>query len=93
MSQWLDICWLEVKQKEQTMHTYKEEQQNLTDLNADGNRERGEEGEDMIAGMEIIDADCTDQEVQDLRDELEELKATIVKMQEEMHFANVKYNK
>ena len=53
MSQWLDICWLEVKQKEQPMNTYKEEQQNLTELNADGNRERGEEGEDLTVSNTV----------------------------------------
>ena len=31
------------------MHNYKEEQQNLTELNAEGNRERGEEGEDLLS--------------------------------------------
>ena len=35
------------------MHNYKEEQQNLTELNAEGNRERGEEGEDLTVSNTV----------------------------------------
>jgi hypothetical protein len=38
-------------------------------------------------------ADWTDQRVYDLQDEVKELKATIVELQEALHFANIKYNK
>ena len=35
------------------MNNYKEEQQNLTELNAEGNRERGEEGEDLTVSNTV----------------------------------------
>jgi len=35
------------------MSNYKEEQQNLTELNAEGNRERGEEGEDLTVSNTV----------------------------------------
>ena len=38
-------------------------------------------------------ADWTDQRVYDLQDEVKQLKATIVELQEALQFANVKYNK
>lgn len=35
------------------MNNYKKEQQNLTELNAEGNRERGEEGEDLTVSNTV----------------------------------------
>ena len=37
--------------------------------------------------------DWTDQRVYDLQDEVKELKAVIVELQEALQFANIKYNK
>jgi len=39
------------------------------------------------------DADWTDQEIYDLRDEVKKLKATIADMQQAKNFAELSYNK
>ena len=53
------------------MSNYKEEQQNLTELNAEGNRERGEEGEDLTVSNTVADLKGIPTKI-DLKNQLEQ---------------------
>ena len=51
---------------------YKNKQQDLTELNGDGNRERGREGEDLVRPLKGEDVPLTDEEK--LKKKIEELR-------------------
>jgi hypothetical protein len=51
---------------------YKNKQQDLTELNGDGNRERGREGEDLVKPLTGEDVPLTDEEK--LKKKIEELR-------------------
>lgn len=57
---------------------YKDKQQDLTELNADGNRERGREGEDLSKPNDVenvdVEFELSDEEEEMLKKKLEQIR-------------------